>query len=103
MGSIKTLAINIYKTLHSLNPNYISEILKENSIERSQLRSKNNLTIRRYDTVTFGINSIRILGQKIWNNLAREFKTAEDLKTTRIFLRQWHGPQCDCNLCKYSN
>ena len=102
-GRIKTLAIKIYKTLHSLNPSYISKIFKENSTGRRQLRSKYNLTVQRYNTVTFGRNSLRILGPKIWNHLPREFKTAEDLKTFKMLLRQWNGPQCDCNLCKYSN
>ena len=45
VGRIMTLAIEIYKTLHSLNPSYISEIFKENSTERRKLRSKYNLTV----------------------------------------------------------
>ena len=69
VGRIKTLAIEIYKTLHSLNPSYIREIFKENSTGRRQLRSKYNLTVQRYNTATFGRNSLRILGPKIWNNL----------------------------------
>ena len=103
VGRIKTLATEIYKNLHSLNPSYTSEIFKENSTGRRQLRSKYNLTVQRYNTVTSGRNSLRILGPKIWNHLPREFKTAEDLKTLKILLKQWNGPQCDCNLCKYSN
>ena len=65
VGRIKTLATEIYKTLHSLNPSYISEIFKENSTGRRQLRSKYNLTVQRYNTVTFGRNSLRFLGPKI--------------------------------------
>ena len=103
VGRIKTLAIEIYKTLHSLNQSYIRETFKENSTGRHQLRGKYNLTVQRYNTVTFGRNSLRFLGPKIWNHLPREFTTAEDLKTLKIFLKQWNGPQCNCNLCKYSN
>ena len=76
-GRIKTPAIKMYKTLHSLNPSYISEIFKENSTGRRQLRSKYNLTVQRYNTLTFGRNSLRIIGPKIWNHLPT---TAEDLK-----------------------
>ena len=103
VGRIETLAIEIYKTLHSLNPSYIREIFKEKSTGRRQLRSKYNLSVKRYNTVTFGINGLRILGPKIWNHLPRKFTTAEDLKTLKILLKQWNGPQCNCNLCKYSN
>ena len=80
VGRKKTLAIEIYKTLHSLYPSYISEIFKENSTGRHQLRSKYNLTVKRHNTVTFGRNNLRFLGPKIWDHLPREFKTAEDLK-----------------------
>ena len=78
---IKTLAAEMYKTLHSLNPSHISEISKENKTGRRQLCSRYNLTVQRYSTVTFGRNFLRILGPKIWNHLPREFKMAEDLKT----------------------
>ena len=93
VGRVKTLVIEIYKTLHSLNPSYISEIFKENSTGRRQLRSKYNLTVQRYNTVTFGRNSLRIVGLKIWNHLPREFRTAEDLKTLNILLEQWNHSQ----------
>ena len=45
VGRIKTLANEIYKTLHSLNPSYISEIVKKNNTGRHQLCSKCNLTV----------------------------------------------------------
>ena len=80
VGRMKTLGTEIYKTLHSLNPSYLSEIFKENSTERRQLRSRYNLTMQRYNTVTFGRNSLRVLGPKIWNHLPREFKMAQDFK-----------------------
>ena len=64
LGRTKTLATEIYKTLHSLNPSYISEIFKENSTGRRRLPSKYKLTVQRYNTVTFGRNSLRILGPK---------------------------------------
>ena len=103
VSGINPLAIKIYNTLHSLNPSYISEIFKEKSTGRCRLRSKYKLTVQRYNTVTFGRNSLRILGPKIWNHLPREFITAEDLKTFKILMKQWNGPQCNCNLCKYPN
>ena len=93
VGRIKTLATEINK-----NPDYIREIFKENSTGRRQLCSKYNLIVQRYNTVTFGI-----FGPKIWNHSSREFTMAEDLKTLKILLKQWNGPQCNCNLCKYSN
>ena len=95
LGRIKILTIEIYKTLHSLNPRYISEIFKENSTGRHQLHSKYILTVQRYNTVTCGRNSLRILGPKIWNHLPREPKMVEGLKTLKSLLKQWNGSQCN--------
>ena len=100
INALKRHIKKIYRTLYSLNPSYIREIFKENSTGRRQLRSNYNL---RCNTVTFARNSLRILGPKIWNHLPQKFTTAEDLKTLKILLKQWNGPQCNCNLCKYSN
>ena len=61
VGRIKTLATDIRKTLYLLNPSYMIEIFKENSTGRRQLRSKCNLTMQRYNTVTFGRKRLRIL------------------------------------------
>ena len=88
VGRMKTLAIEIYKALQVLNPSYINDIFKENSTGRRQLRRKYNITMQRYNTITFGRNSFRILAPKVWKHLPREFKTTEDLKTLKILLKQ---------------
>ena len=99
---IKTLATEIFKTFHSLNPIYMNEIFQTNPSITRNLRSKNNLVTLRYNSVTYGKNSLRILGPTIWNHLPDEYKTAEDLQTFKSLLKQWNRPQCICNLCKYA-
>ena len=99
---IRTLATEIFKTFHSLNPIYMNEIFQTNPLTTRSLRSKNNLVTRRYNSVTYGKNSLRILGPTIWDHLPNEYKTAEDLQTFKSLLRQWNGPQFICNLCKYA-
>ena len=100
---IKTSATEIFKTFHSLNPIYMNEIFQTNPSITRNLRSRNNLVTHRYNSVTYGKNSLRILGPTIWNHLPDEYKTAEDLQTFKSLLRQWKGPQCNCNLCKYAH
>ena len=71
VGRIKTVAIEICETLHSLNPSYIREIFKENSKVRRHLRSKYNLKVQRCNTVKFGRNILRTVGPKVLNHLPR--------------------------------
>ena len=63
----KTLATEIFKTFHSLNPIYMNEIFQTNPLKTRNLRSRNNLITHRYNSITYGKNSLRILGPTIWN------------------------------------
>ena len=80
----------------------MNEIFQTNPSITRNLRSKNNLVTYKYNSVTYGKISLRILGPTIWNHLPDEYKTAEDLQTFKRLLRQWNDPQCICNLCKYA-
>ena len=99
---IKTLATEIFKTFHSINPIYMNEIFQTNLSITRNIRSKNNLVTHRYNSVTYCRNSLRILGPTIWNHLPDEYKTAGALQTFESLLTQWNGPQCFCNLYKYA-
>ena len=48
---IKTLATEIYKTINSINSNYIKEILKMNESQNYNFRSQNALIVGRFNTV----------------------------------------------------
>ena len=98
---IKTLATEIFKTFHSLNPIYKNEIFQTNLLKTCNLCSRNNLITHRNNSITYGKNSLRVLGPIIWNHPPDEYKTAEGLQTFKSLLKQWNGPQCNCNLCKY--
>ena len=99
---IKTSAVEIFKTFHSLNPICMNEIFQTNPSITRNLRSKNDLVTHRYNSVPYGKNSLKILGPTIWNHLTNEYKTAENLQTFRSLLKQWNGPQFNCNLRKYA-
>ena len=54
---LRSLAIEIYKTLNHLNPKYMFEIFKP-SENRSSERFKHNIVSQRFKQVKFGKNSI---------------------------------------------
>ena len=72
---IRFLCIEIYKTIDSLNPDFmksIFEMKKNNRVVRE--RYKLNLNIPRTNQVTFGTNSLKSYGPKIWNALLFNIK-----------------------------
>ena len=62
-------------------------------------RYKLNLNIPRTNQVTFGTNSLKSCGPKIWNALPFNIKTAENLKAFETLIKKWNGASCNCIIC----
>ena len=78
---IRFLYIEIYKTINSLNADFmknIFEMKKNNRVVRE--RYKLSFNIPRKNQVTFGANSLKSYGSKIWNELPFNMKTAGNIK-----------------------
>ena len=61
---IKQLAIEIFKTVNNLNPDFMKYIFT--SKENARVRP-HDLLVRSHKTVTYGDKSFKILRPKIWN------------------------------------
>ncbi len=96
INRLRTLCIEIYKTMHDLNPHFMKDIFQFKSEGRSS-RNQFDLVHYRPNQVTFGSNSYRSLGPKIWNALSNDFKTAENLTIFKRLIKSWDGPECQCN------
>ena len=59
---------------------------------------KMNLNIPRKRQVTFGTQSLKSLGPKIWNNLPYHKKSAENLNVFKNLIKKWNGFSCSCNV-----
>ena len=97
---LRTLCVEIYKTLNDLNPSFMNNIFKL-KINSREVRDKYklNLDIPKWNQRTFGYKSLKVLGPKIWNNLPYHVKSSENLDTFKILLKNWDG-NLKCNLCK---
>ena len=70
INRLRTLCVEIYKTLNELNPSLMKNIfmVKEtDGLTREQY--KLNLNTPSYNQMAFGYKSLRIFGPKIWNKL----------------------------------
>ena len=70
INRLRSLCIDIYKSINNINPTYINEIFKLRKTTRA-VRSnyKLNLDVPTIDQVSFGDKSLRYYGPKIWNSL----------------------------------
>ena len=96
--NLQYLMIEIYKTKHNLNPSFMSEIFETRNVHYD-LRTKNNLCIPKARTTSYGIETVRYLGQKLWQTLPHRIRESQSLATFKKELRA-HPIECDCRLCK---
>ena len=94
---LRSLCIEIFKTLKSLNPSYMTGIFKNRENKHSS--RLNNIEVPMVNQVTYGKNSLRALGPKIWNNLPDHIKCSENLRIFKKGITSWDGETCKCNFC----
>ena len=93
---LRTLAIEIFKTLNDLNPPFMKEIFTLNT-RRDNVR--NRLVVKTQNSKRYGSNSLRSLGPKIWNKLPESIRTSTHLNTFKQLIKTWSGPKCGCISC----
>ena len=99
LGRMRTLATEVYKSIHKLNPPYIQDLYKP-KITTHNLRAQNNLHIPRVNSTTYGLHSSSYLGAKIWNELPQNIKSAVNLSSFRKLVKTWSGENCRCAYCR---
>ena len=95
---LKAMAIEIYKSLHDLNPSYIQNLL---SVKVTTYSLRNNQILERkpFRTITHGFRSFTYHSAVIWDSISNETKNAENLQTFKRSLNSWPGPKCTCKAC----
>ena len=97
---LRCLALEIFKTLNNLNPDYMKEIFpKSTNLTHRPL----DIKINQSNTTKFGINSLRSLGPHIWNCLPKDIKEGTNYKKFKDFINDWFASQCKCNMSKFLN
>ena len=97
--SIRLLALEIYKTLHNLNPAFMKDYFLPKPTSYN-LRKNDILFVPKVKTTNYGINSVSFLGPKIWNSLPNEIKASRNANQFKILIKDWYFEnQCACNAC----
>ena len=96
--NLQLLIVEIYKTVHKLNPSFMNEIFIQKS-SHYHLRNSRLMKIPKTRTITHGIESLSYLGCKLWNNLPENLKNPNTLHTSKVKIKQWKA-NCSCRLCR---
>ena len=98
LGRLRKLSIEVYKIITHNGPNFL-ESLFERYETPYNLRDNNRIHQPAYNTITYGKNSVRYQGAKLWNVLPLHIKEATTLPQFKRLIHTWLGPSCKCSIC----
>ena len=100
VNRLRTLCIEVFKTLKNLNPSFVKEIFSLRQTNRPVCEKyKLNLDIPSYNQVTFGRKTLRFFGPKTWNSLPYHIKSAENLASLKTMIKFGNGETCSFKIC----
>ena len=88
VNGLRSLCIEIYKSINNINPTYMNEIFELRKTSRA-VRSnyKLNLEVPTINQVSFGNKSLRYYGPKIWNSLPFHIKSSKNLEAFKNIIK----------------
>ncbi len=98
IGHLRNMVTGIFKALHGFSSIYIRDLFEEKN-KIYNLLSTVSLKQPKCNTVTYGLNSFRYKGAKIWNDLPNKIKNSITLAEFKNQIKKWQGPMCLCNMC----
>ena len=85
LGRLRTLATEVYKSVHKLNPPYVQDLYKRKTTNH-HLRGHETLHIPRVNCTTYGLHTSAYLGAKLCNCLPQTIKGAVTLSTFKTLI-----------------
>ena len=102
VSRVKAIAIEMFKCVKNISPIFLKNMFAYQD-QPYELRGGSKFIQPLVRTTSFGINSFRYEGTKIWNNLPQQIKNANDVKEFKQLIQQWSGPKCHCRNCILCN
>ena len=82
---LRYIVIEIFKIYHGMSPIYLSDLVAKTS-QMYNTRNVKSVLIPSFNSATYGYNSFKYQGAKIWNKLPNVIKSACDLKYLNALL-----------------
>ena len=93
---LRVLAIETFKTVNNLNPNYMKDIFTPKLHPKVR---PNDILVKHHNTITYGAKSLKTLGLRIWNQLPSDIKSETSYTKFKEYIDTWFGPKSRCNVC----
>ena len=98
LNRLRNIATEVYKICNGYSPRYLSDLI-ERKLLPYNVRAKDILNQPKCNSVSYGLNSFRYKGPKIWNQLPNHLKEAVSLDVFKSLIKKWSGPKCLCTMC----
>ena len=98
--NLQQLAVEIYKNKNGLSPPIMNDLFERKDPNGKNLRTQGDYRIPAINTVSFGENSLRYLGPKIWEKVPEYMRELESLEKFKTVIKTWVPQECPCRLCK---
>ena len=113
--NLRKLAIEMYKISNNLSPLFTRELMTEICVPYNtrsttkveiddsgsfQCTKRSNYEVPSTKTVSYGLESIRYLGPKIWKLIPDELKELKSLELFKLKVKSLKFEKCPCKLCK---
>ena len=97
--NLQLLMIQVYKTKWELNSIFMKEIFIEKHSTYG-LRSCYNLLLPQARTTHYGLETVSLLGSRLWQALPNNMKQSDTLSSFKRRIKSWKGEECNCRLCR---
>lgn len=83
------ITLSIFNAVHnSLAPKSIQDLIVHRKIVSYNLRGDYILSLPKPKSTTYGLNSVRYIGPKLWNSLPNMFRNITNFKSFKRSIRQ---------------
>ena len=98
--NLQALAIEMFKVHIKTSP----EIMQKKFLVKEQgnynLQNQTDFVIPQVKSVNYGLESMRVLGPKIWENIPNDLKNKESVDSFEAAIKKWKPEPCRSSLCK---
>ena len=91
---LRTLPLEVFKTLNNMNPEYMKETFHKTAFTTHRLLNKNH-------TTKHGNKSLTCLGPQIWNSFPNQIKKEINYTKFKELINDSFGIKCKCNSCSF--
>ena len=98
---LRFLAIEVYKSLMNINPEFMWEFFNKNPV-RYNLRKGGIVYLPPSRSSCYGINSLAFRGSLLWNSLPSNVKQSHNLEEFKLKLKNLGNIHCTCVVCRWN-